>query len=68
MGGLTPRAPVLQPKSRRQTTAKPRAPSPEVDVEELLSDSAELDDSDWLPGKAGKGARKNLMGVRSSCP
>ncbi|XP_041902249.1 chromosome-associated kinesin KIF4 [Corvus kubaryi] len=51
-----------KPKSRRQTTAKPRAPSPEVDVEELLSDSGELNDSDWLPGKAGRGARKNLMG------
>ncbi|XP_039945926.1 chromosome-associated kinesin KIF4A [Hirundo rustica] len=51
-----------KPKSRRQTTAKPRAPSPEVDVEELLSGPEELEDSDWLPGKAGRGARKNLMG------
>lgn len=65
-GGLTPRAPVSQPKTRRQTTAKPRAPSPEMDVEELLSDSGELEDAEWLPGKAGK-AKKNLMGVRSSC-
>uniref|UniRef100_A0A8C9L5W7 Kinesin family member 4A n=1 Tax=Serinus canaria TaxID=9135 RepID=A0A8C9L5W7_SERCA len=51
-----------KPKCRRQTTAKPRAPSPEVDVEELLSDPGELEDSDWLPGKAGRGSRKNLMG------
>ncbi|XP_041341142.1 chromosome-associated kinesin KIF4A [Pyrgilauda ruficollis] len=51
-----------KPKCRRQTTAKPRAPSPEVDVEELLSDPGELEDSDWLPGKAGRGSKKNLMG------
>ncbi|XP_041252520.1 chromosome-associated kinesin KIF4A [Onychostruthus taczanowskii] len=51
-----------KPKCRRQTTAKPRAPSPEVDVEELLSDPGELEDSDWLPGKAGRGTKKNLMG------
>ncbi|CAN8188699.1 unnamed protein product [Coccothraustes coccothraustes] len=51
-----------KPKCRRQTTAKPRAPSPEMDVEELLSDPGELEDSEWLPGKAGRGARKNLMG------
>uniref|UniRef100_A0A8C5TGB0 Kinesin family member 4A n=1 Tax=Malurus cyaneus samueli TaxID=2593467 RepID=A0A8C5TGB0_9PASS len=51
-----------KPKGRRQTTAKPRAPSPEMDVEELLSDSGDLEDSEWLPGKAGRGARKNLMG------
>uniref|UniRef100_A0A8C3Y498 Kinesin family member 4A n=1 Tax=Catharus ustulatus TaxID=91951 RepID=A0A8C3Y498_CATUS len=50
-----------RPKTRRQTTAKPRAPSPEMDVEELLSDSGELEDAEWLPGKAGKG-KKNLMG------
>uniref|UniRef100_A0A8C5IDA1 Kinesin family member 4A n=1 Tax=Junco hyemalis TaxID=40217 RepID=A0A8C5IDA1_JUNHY len=51
-----------KPKCRRQTTAKPRAPSPEVDVEDLLSDPGELEDSDWLPGKAGRGTKKNLMG------
>ncbi|XP_063277944.1 chromosome-associated kinesin KIF4A [Prinia subflava] len=49
-----------KPKGRRQTTAKPRAPSPEMDVEELLSDPGELEDSDWLPGKAGRGARKSM--------
>uniref|UniRef100_A0A8C0ZCV3 Kinesin family member 4A n=1 Tax=Cyanistes caeruleus TaxID=156563 RepID=A0A8C0ZCV3_CYACU len=52
-----------KPKNRRQTTAKPRARSPEVDVEELLSDSGEGEDSDWLPGKAGRGTRKTLTGV-----
>uniref|UniRef100_A0A8C0ZD26 Kinesin family member 4A n=1 Tax=Cyanistes caeruleus TaxID=156563 RepID=A0A8C0ZD26_CYACU len=51
-----------KPKNRRQTTAKPRARSPEVDVEELLSDSGEGEDSDWLPGKAGRGTRKTLTG------
>ncbi|KAM6991341.1 chromosome-associated kinesin KIF4-like [Passerculus sandwichensis] len=51
-----------KPKCRRQTTAKPRAPSPEVDVEDLLSDPGELEGSDWLPGKAGRGTRRNLMG------
>ncbi|XP_037979111.1 chromosome-associated kinesin KIF4A isoform X2 [Motacilla alba alba] len=56
-----------KPKCRRQTTAKPRAPSPEVDVEELLSDPGELEDSDWLPGKAGRGTRKNLMGETTTC-
>ncbi|KAF4802225.1 Chromosome-associated kinesin KIF4 [Turdus rufiventris] len=55
-----------RPKTRRQTTAKPRAPSPEMDVEELLSDSGELDDAEWLPGKAGK-AKKNLMGEITTC-
>ncbi|KAL9836776.1 chromosome-associated kinesin KIF4A isoform 2-T3 [Geothlypis trichas] len=56
-----------KPKCRRQTTAKPRAPSPEVDVEELLSDPGELEDSDWLPGKAGRGSKKNLMGEITTC-
>ncbi|XP_064568907.1 chromosome-associated kinesin KIF4A isoform X2 [Zonotrichia leucophrys gambelii] len=56
-----------KPKCRRQTTAKPRAPSPEVDVEDLLSDPGELEDSDWLPGKAGRGTRKNLMGETTTC-
>uniref|UniRef100_A0A8D2PIB4 Kinesin family member 4A n=1 Tax=Zosterops lateralis melanops TaxID=1220523 RepID=A0A8D2PIB4_ZOSLA len=51
-----------KPRGRRQTTAKPRSPSPEVFVEDLLSDPGELEDSDWLPGKSGRGARKNLMG------
>uniref|UniRef100_A0A8C3XDY2 Kinesin family member 4A n=1 Tax=Cyanoderma ruficeps TaxID=181631 RepID=A0A8C3XDY2_9PASS len=41
---------------------KVRAPSPKVDVEELLSSPGELEDSGWLPGKAGRGARKNLIG------
>ncbi|XP_064282621.1 chromosome-associated kinesin KIF4A isoform X2 [Passer domesticus] len=56
-----------KPRCRRQTTAKPRAPSPEVDVEELLSDPGELEDSDWLPGKAGRGTKKNLMGETTTC-
>ncbi|NXG17654.1 KIF4 protein, partial [Grallaria varia] len=51
-----------KPKTRRQTTAKARAPSPEVHVEELLSDSGDLEDSDWVPAKAAKGAKKSFTG------
>ncbi|XP_074390240.1 chromosome-associated kinesin KIF4-like isoform X2 [Zonotrichia albicollis] len=51
-----------KPKRHRQMTAKPQAPSPQVDVEELLSDLRELEGSDWLPEKAGRGTRRNLMG------
>uniref|UniRef100_A0A8C8ALH2 Kinesin family member 4A n=1 Tax=Otus sunia TaxID=257818 RepID=A0A8C8ALH2_9STRI len=55
-----------KPKTRRQTTAKPRAPTPEVDVEELFSDSGEsggeMEDVDWVPVKAVKGAKKSMTG------
>ncbi|XP_074910218.1 chromosome-associated kinesin KIF4A isoform X4 [Buteo buteo] len=55
-----------KPKTRRQTTAKPRAPTPEMNVEELFSDSeesgAEMEDADWVPVKAIKGAKKSMMG------
>ncbi|NXC24025.1 KIF4 protein, partial [Campylorhamphus procurvoides] len=51
-----------KPRARRQTTAKPRAPSPEVHVEELLSDSGDLEDADWVPAKAAKGAKKSPPG------
>ncbi|KAF1606375.1 UNVERIFIED_CONTAM: Chromosome-associated kinesin KIF4, partial [Eudyptes robustus] len=55
-----------KPKTRRQTTAKPRAPTPEMDVEELFSDSGEsggeMNDADWIPVKAVKGAKKSMMG------
>ncbi|XP_049683234.1 chromosome-associated kinesin KIF4A isoform X2 [Accipiter gentilis] len=55
-----------KPKTRRQTTAKPRAPTPEMNVEELFSDSeesgAEMKDADWVPVKAIKGAKKSMMG------
>ncbi|NXE25875.1 KIF4 protein, partial [Ardeotis kori] len=55
-----------KPKTRRQTTAKPRAPTPELDVEELLSPSeesgGEMEDADWVPVKALKGAKKSMMG------
>ncbi|KAM6353840.1 chromosome-associated kinesin KIF4A isoform 5-T7 [Alca torda] len=55
-----------KPKTRRQTTAKPRAPTPEMDVEELFSDSgesgAEMSDTDWIPVKAVKGAKKSMTG------
>ncbi|XP_066038248.1 chromosome-associated kinesin KIF4A isoform X2 [Chamaea fasciata] len=50
-----------KPKGRRRA-AKAQSLSPTMDVEDLLSDSEELDDSDWLPEKAGRGARKNYMG------
>ncbi|XP_027580754.1 chromosome-associated kinesin KIF4A isoform X1 [Pipra filicauda] len=51
-----------KPRARRQTTAKPRAPSPEMDLEELLSDSGDLEDADWIPAKAARGAKKSLTG------
>ncbi|NWX97330.1 KIF4 protein, partial [Nothoprocta ornata] len=55
-----------KPKARQQTTAKPRAPTPEVDVEELFSDSGEsggeLEDAEWVPLKAAKGAKRSVMG------
>ncbi|KFO85464.1 Chromosome-associated kinesin KIF4, partial [Buceros rhinoceros silvestris] len=55
-----------KPKTRRQTTAKPRAPSPVMAVEELFSDSGESggeqEDADWVPVKAVRGARKSMMG------
>ncbi|NXD11940.1 KIF4 protein, partial [Nothocercus nigrocapillus] len=55
-----------KPKARQQTTAKPRAPTPEVDVEELFSDSGEsggeLEDAEWVPVKAAKGAKRSVMG------
>ncbi|NWS45258.1 KIF4 protein, partial [Probosciger aterrimus] len=55
-----------KPKTRRQTTAKPRAPTPEMYVEELFSESgesgAEMDDADWIPVRAVKGTKKSTMG------
>ncbi|XP_014810819.1 PREDICTED: chromosome-associated kinesin KIF4A [Calidris pugnax] len=55
-----------KPKARRQTTAKPRAVTPEMDVEELFSDSGEsgeeMGDADWVPAKAAKGAKKSVTG------
>uniref|UniRef100_A0A8B9BI10 Kinesin family member 4A n=1 Tax=Anser brachyrhynchus TaxID=132585 RepID=A0A8B9BI10_9AVES len=55
-----------KPKTRRQTVTKPRAPTPEMDVEELFSDSAESgeekEDAEWVPIKAVKGAKKSIMG------
>ncbi|XP_074910217.1 chromosome-associated kinesin KIF4A isoform X3 [Buteo buteo] len=60
-----------KPKTRRQTTAKPRAPTPEMNVEELFSDSeesgAEMEDADWVPVKAIKGAKKSMMGDATLC-
>jgi len=41
-----------------------------MDVEELFSDSgesgAEMEDADWVPVKAVKGAKKSVVGVRPS--
>ncbi|XP_071425742.1 chromosome-associated kinesin KIF4A [Pithys albifrons albifrons] len=51
-----------KPKARRPTTAKPRPPSPEMHVEELLSDSGDSEDSDWLPAKAGRVPKKGFTG------
>ncbi|XP_010080627.1 PREDICTED: chromosome-associated kinesin KIF4A, partial [Pterocles gutturalis] len=54
-----------KPKTRRQTTAKPRAPTPVMHVEELFSDSGESGgetDAEWVPVKAAKGPKKSVLG------
>ncbi|CAM4626221.1 unnamed protein product [Caretta caretta] len=55
-----------KPKTRRQTTAKPRAQTPEMDVQELFSESGEsggeMEDAEWVPIKAAKGSKKSLSG------
>uniref|UniRef100_A0A8V0YWI6 Kinesin family member 4B n=1 Tax=Gallus gallus TaxID=9031 RepID=A0A8V0YWI6_CHICK len=54
-----------KPKTRRQTVAKPRAPTPEMNVEELFSDSEESgeeEDAEWVPVKAAKGTKKSATG------
>ncbi|NXX86487.1 KIF4 protein, partial [Urocolius indicus] len=54
-----------KPKIRRQTTAKPRALTPRVDVNELFSDSedsGEEEDAEWVPVKAAKMAKKTMTG------
>nr|XP_025035810.1 chromosome-associated kinesin KIF4A isoform X2 [Pelodiscus sinensis] len=57
---------LKQPKTRRQTTAKLNARTPEMDVEELFSESeesgGEMEDADWVPIKAVKGSKKSLSG------
>ncbi|XP_075619114.1 chromosome-associated kinesin KIF4A isoform X2 [Balearica regulorum gibbericeps] len=58
-----------KPKTRRQTTAKPRALTPEMNVEELFSDSGEsggeTEDADWVPVKAVRGGKKSMIGNSS---
>ncbi|XP_030305103.1 chromosome-associated kinesin KIF4A isoform X3 [Calypte anna] len=60
-----------KPKTRRQTTAKPRALTPRMDVEELFSDSeesgGEVEDVDWVPVKAVKGTKKSMVGDATGC-
>ncbi|KAM6300152.1 chromosome-associated kinesin KIF4A isoform 2-T2 [Aegotheles albertisi] len=55
-----------KPKTRRQTVAKPRAPTPEMDMEQLFSDSGESggegEDAEWVPVKAVKGPKKSTTG------
>ncbi|KFP33826.1 Chromosome-associated kinesin KIF4 [Colius striatus] len=55
-----------KPKTRRQTTAKPQAPTLEMNVAELFSDSGdsgeEKEDADWVPVKAAKVAKKSTTG------
>uniref|UniRef100_A0A8C9F702 Kinesin family member 4A n=1 Tax=Pavo cristatus TaxID=9049 RepID=A0A8C9F702_PAVCR len=54
-----------KPKTRRQTVAKPRAPIPEMSVEELFSDSGESgeeEDAEWVPGKAVRGTKRSVSG------
>uniref|UniRef100_A0A8C3RPJ3 Kinesin family member 4A n=1 Tax=Chelydra serpentina TaxID=8475 RepID=A0A8C3RPJ3_CHESE len=57
---------LKQPKIRRQTTAKLRAQTPEMDVQELFSESGEsggeMEDAEWVPIKAAKGSKKSLSG------
>ncbi|KAM4878385.1 chromosome-associated kinesin KIF4A [Sylvia borin] len=53
------------PKVRQKVKAKSQAPTPDPDVEELSSATQEPRDSDCLPEKAGKRAKKNQM--RCSC-
>lgn len=57
----------MQPKTRRQTVAKPCASTPEMNVEELFSDSesGEEEDAEWVPVKAVKGTKRSVTGVRS---
>uniref|UniRef100_A0A8C3KYU6 Kinesin family member 4A n=1 Tax=Chrysolophus pictus TaxID=9089 RepID=A0A8C3KYU6_CHRPC len=54
-----------KPKTRRQTVAKPSASTPEMNVEELFSDSGESgeeDDAEWVPVKAVKGTKRSVTG------
>ncbi|NWW87175.1 KIF4 protein, partial [Rhynochetos jubatus] len=55
-----------KPKTRRQTTTKPRALTPEMDVADLFSDSGDsggdMEDADWIPVKAVKGVKRSMMG------
>uniref|UniRef100_A0A8B9F5P4 Kinesin family member 4A n=1 Tax=Amazona collaria TaxID=241587 RepID=A0A8B9F5P4_9PSIT len=55
-----------KPRTRRPTTAKPRARTSEMCAEDLFSESgesgAEMDDADWIPAKAVKGTKKSTMG------
>ncbi|KAM6253531.1 chromosome-associated kinesin KIF4A [Porphyrio hochstetteri] len=54
-----------KPKTRRQTTAKARVPPPQMDMEELFSDSesgGEVEDAEWVPVKAAKGPKRSVVG------
>ncbi|XP_048815258.1 chromosome-associated kinesin KIF4A [Lagopus muta] len=53
-----------KPKTRRQTVAKPCASTPEMNVEELFSDSesGEEEDAEWVPVKAVKGTKRSVTG------
>ncbi|XP_031449869.1 chromosome-associated kinesin KIF4A isoform X2 [Phasianus colchicus] len=53
-----------KPKTRWQTVAKPCASTPEMNVEELFSDSesGEEDDAEWVPVKAVKGTKRSVTG------
>ncbi|XP_067404450.1 chromosome-associated kinesin KIF4A [Emydura macquarii macquarii] len=55
-----------KPKARRQTTAKPHTQVPEMDVEELFSESGEsggeMEDEEWVPIKVAKGSKKSISG------
>ncbi|KAM4660117.1 chromosome-associated kinesin KIF4A isoform 2-T5 [Amazona ochrocephala] len=55
-----------KPRTRRPTTAKPRAQTSEMCAEDLFSESgesgAEMDDADWIPAKAVKGTKKSTTG------
>ncbi|XP_019391798.1 PREDICTED: chromosome-associated kinesin KIF4A [Crocodylus porosus] len=73
MPALSPGSPFdyipPKPKTRRQTTAKRRAPTPELHVEELFSESGaseeeteDREDAEWVPIKIAKGKKRSIMG------
>lgn len=63
---LTQKIDILeQQKTRRQAVAKPREPTPEMEVKEGFSESGESgeeEDEEWAPVKAVRKAKKSVTG------